>query len=103
MQLFLWSVLPALAEVLLHGAPIQSPGLSESEDFGFKLLSGCRSVEEGPEKLPRGPIVVPFWGSYIESYKVIPKRNYLGFRAARLKVYVVGLRFGPLGSFRPKP
>ena len=28
--------------------------------------------------LPRGPIVVPFWGSYIESYKVIPKRNYYG-------------------------
>ena len=28
--------------------------------------------------LPRGPEVVPFWGSYIESYKVIPKRNYYG-------------------------
>ena len=21
-------------------------------------------------------IVVPFWGSYLESYKVVPKRNY---------------------------
>ena len=28
--------------------------------------------------LPRGSKVVPFWGSYIESYKVIPKRNYYG-------------------------
>ena len=26
--------------------------------------------------LPRGSIVVPFWGSCIESYKVIPKRNH---------------------------
>ena len=25
-----------------------------------------------------GPIVVPFWGSYVASYKVIPKRNYYG-------------------------
>ena len=24
-------------------------------------------------RLPRGPKVVPFWGSYIESYKVTPK------------------------------
>ena len=28
--------------------------------------------------LPRGSKVVPFWGSYIESYKVIRKRNYYG-------------------------
>ena len=28
--------------------------------------------------LPKGSIVVPFWGSYTESYKVIPKRNYYG-------------------------
>ena len=26
--------------------------------------------------LPRGSKVVPFWGSYVESYKVIPKGNY---------------------------
>ena len=30
-------------------------------------------VRLGLHGLPRGPIVVPFWGSYIESYKVIPK------------------------------
>ena len=29
-------------------------------------------------RLPRGPIVVPFGGSYIEFYKVIPKRNDFG-------------------------
>ena len=28
--------------------------------------------------LPKGPKVVPFWDSYIESYKAIPKRNYYG-------------------------
>ena len=28
--------------------------------------------------LPKGPKVVPFGGSYLEFYKVIPKRNYVG-------------------------
>ena len=28
--------------------------------------------------VPTGPKVVPFWGSYLEFYKVIPKRNYFG-------------------------
>ena len=28
--------------------------------------------------IPIGPKVVPFWGSYIEFYKVIPKRSYFG-------------------------
>ena len=27
----------------------------------------------GLSKLPINPIVVPFWGSYVEPYKVIPK------------------------------
>ena len=34
------------------------------------------STEFGMLALPIGPIVVPFWGSYLDSYKVIPKRNY---------------------------
>ena len=38
----------------------------------------CRCVVWGSGGLPRGSIVVPFWGSYIESYKAIPKRNYYG-------------------------
>ena len=28
-------------------------------------------------KLPIGPKVVPFWGSYLENYKVIPKKEGL--------------------------
>ena len=28
--------------------------------------------------LPIGSLVVPFYGSYLETYKVIPKRNYDG-------------------------
>ena len=31
-----------------------------------------------PYALPIGSKVVPFWGSYIESKKVIPKRNNYG-------------------------
>ena len=30
------------------------------------------------DNIPIGPIAVPCWGSYIEPYKVIPKRNYYG-------------------------
>ena len=37
----------------------------------------------GDVSIPRGsiyigPKVVPFWGSYLELYKVISKRNYFG-------------------------
>ena len=32
----------------------------------------------GVIEIPIGSILVPFWGSYLESYKVIPKRNYYG-------------------------
>ena len=35
------------------------------QDFGMQLFRG----------LPIGPKVVPFWGSYFEFYKVLPKRN----------------------------
>ena len=31
-----------------------------------------------------GSIVVPFWGSYVESYKAVPKRNYYGAYGLRL-------------------
>ena len=40
--------------------------------------------------LPIGPILVRFGGSYLESYKVIPKRDYYG-----------ALGFGILGRLRP--
>ena len=50
---------------------------------------------QGPEQevyhplLPIGPKVVPFWGSYLEFYKVIPKRNYFG--ASYSKPYTLNL------------
>ena len=31
-----------------------------------------------PVGIPIGPKVVPFGGSYLEFYKVVPKRNYFG-------------------------
>ena len=37
-------------------------------------LKGASSLRA----LPMGPKVVPFYGLYLESYNVIPKRNYLG-------------------------
>ena len=61
------------------------PGQEEiSED---QLRSGLSDGDSGvtwtPKvsritTLPIGPKVVPFWGSYLEFYKVIPKRNYFG-------------------------
>ena len=58
--------------------------------------------------LPIGPIVVPFWGSCIESYKVIPKRSYYGahgwlglqrfrptwFRVGTFRLRGLNFRFG---------
>ena len=48
--------------------------------FGFSDLriSGPELRASGVWGLPIGPKVVPFWGSYLEFYKVIPKRNYFG-------------------------
>ena len=37
-----------------------------------------RGFEVQLKGLPIGPEVVPFYSLYLESYKVIPKRNYLG-------------------------
>ena len=59
--------------------------------------------------LPIDPEVVPFWASYLEFYKVHPKRNYLGpmgrlgaagsakgFRVKPgLRVQALGLPIGP--------
>ena len=44
------------------------------QGFG-KLKFGVANVLA---HLTIGSIVVPFGGSYLESYKVIPKRNYYG-------------------------
>ena len=45
------------------------------EGLALETLRVLAPVVEG---LPKGPKVVPFWGSYLESYKVLPKRNYYG-------------------------
>ena len=50
-------------------------GAAVPEATGRKGPSG---IKESCFDAPKGLIVVPFWGSYIESYKVIPKRNYYG-------------------------
>ena len=49
--------------------------LKGHEYFG---LTVCGRVYYACWTLPRGPIVVPFWGSSLEPYQVIPKRNYYG-------------------------
>ena len=41
-------------------------------------VSSVNRIEGWEVWLPIGPKVVPFGGSYIEFYKVIPKRNYFG-------------------------
>ena len=61
-----------------------SRGLSGIQRLGFFYQSECLTGGLCDKRLgsaiplPIGPIVVPFWGSYLESYKVIPKRNYYG-------------------------
>ena len=58
-----WSLqILTLATILLSAQPTPS--------IGFKVIRDT--------KLPIGPSVVPFCGLYLKSYKVIPKRNYLG-------------------------
>ena len=47
--------------------------LSESPRLTLEALNRL-----GFQGLPIGPKVVPSWGSYLEFFKVIPKRNYFG-------------------------
>ena len=46
------------------------------------------------EPIPIGPKVVPFGGSYLEFYKVIPKRNHFGAYGygPRERVYALSFR-----------
>ena len=46
-------------------------GFQASTTLAPMSVSGLRTI-------PIGPIAVPFGGSYLEFYKVIPKRNYFG-------------------------
>ena len=62
----------------------------------FQLLGSYEAA------LPRDPKVVPFGGSYIESYKVTPKRNYFGASgySESLSFSVLGFRGSKLKRFR---
>ena len=57
------------------------PALNPTPDWP-RLVSHLRfspwALPTSPHTLPKGPKVVPFGGSYLEFYKVIPKRNYFG-------------------------
>ena len=80
-----------------HVTDFCTPKLSTKAESAY--FAGSRTIMEASDRqtttpnesylrmlaLPRGPKVVPSWGSYIESYKVTPKRNY----------------FGPLGIMNP--
>ena len=60
----------------LHCCVCEGPRCSLGlKGFGFQA-SGLRDVAF--RGLPIGPKVVPFWGSYFEFYKLLPKRNYFG-------------------------
>ena len=60
----------------------------------FFSFSGLRA-------LPIGPIVVPFWSSYVESYKVVPKKELLwGLWVGCAPCVGFGMMFGRLGLHR---
>ena len=61
-----------LALLVLPNANARRVGCIASMTFCFGRIVRFRLF------IPRGPKVVPFWGSYLEFYKVIPKRNYFG-------------------------
>ena len=59
----------------------QAPATSEAERRSDRVARGSTQLVELlllRRSLPIGPKVVPFGGSYLEFYKVIPKRNYFG-------------------------
>ena len=56
-----------------------SPFIQRACDAGPQSPQLKAHASDIPEQLlPIGSKVVPFCGSYLGSYKVIPKRNYLG-------------------------
>ena len=53
-------------------------GTSRGSDCSAMDATWKGSWQACQKALPIGPEVVSFYGLYLESYKVIPKRNYLG-------------------------
>ena len=59
-------------------------------------MSGLGNRGLGVEGPPIGPNVVPFWGSYFEFYKVIPKKELLWGLGVESRVQAFGCRDEPL-------
>ena len=60
---------------------VQASYCSESQDAWGSSRDPAPSTAEPKirdSSQAKGPKVVPFGGSYVEFYKVIPKRNYFG-------------------------
>ena len=67
----------ALGNVLTVEPTTHEPGF-DMLAWRLFVLHVCFNFFALGNELPIGPKVVPFWGSYLEFYKVIPKRNYFG-------------------------
>ena len=52
--------------------------ISAKSSSEFRILVNLHSFGLWAATLPKGPKVVPFWGSYLEFYKVLPKGTTLG-------------------------
>ena len=63
------------AILVLKPRPPKKPEVKENVLLSCAAQAALASWVPG---LPTGSIVVPYWGSYLESDKVIPKRNYYG-------------------------
>ena len=56
---------------------VEAHGIMPGTDFRRRKPSRPKICTALPKYTHR-PLRVPFCGSYLESYKVLPKRNYLG-------------------------
>ena len=70
-----------LRSVLPHPSLLhlpKRPGFRPTEQVSNPRVGSVMSADRPGFSVPIGSIVVPFWGSVLESDKVIPKRNYHG-------------------------
>ena len=65
-----------------HKGPYDTKGPAKA--CSSRGLCGLRFGGRAQKSLPIGPKVVPFWGSYLEFYKGIPKGTTLGVSLQRL-------------------
>ena len=73
-----------IALMLLQNEMSKDNHKAHADGEGIARFLECLSQEKASTRefeqvlIPIGSIVVPFGGSYLESCKVIPKRNYYG-------------------------